>query len=88
MSVPRIAGKLSRWTRALVGSTGSTDNAILRANGTSGTTVQGGGAILDDDGNILTPTAPMFSAFNNAVQTDVTATAARFGLTFKGALAG
>lgn len=34
------------------GSTGSTDNAIIRANGTGGATVQSSDATIDDSGNI------------------------------------
>lgn len=34
------------------GSTGSTDNALLRADGTGGSTVQGSLALLDDDGKL------------------------------------
>jgi len=35
--------------------TGSTDNAIIRADGTGGTTVQGSSAVVDDNGAIYTP---------------------------------
>lgn len=39
----------------LGGSTGATDNAVLRANGTGGVTVQSSLAIIDDTGNIIMP---------------------------------
>ncbi len=35
------------------GSTGSTDNAILRANGTGGATIQSSSALVDDNGSAL-----------------------------------
>lgn len=38
---------------ALAGATGSTDNAILRANGTGGSTVQASLPTIDDSGNIV-----------------------------------
>ena len=34
------------------GSTGSTDNAILRADGTGGSTLQSSGVTIDDSGNM------------------------------------
>lgn len=37
---------------ATQGSTGSTDNALLRADGTGGATVQGSAATIDDNGNL------------------------------------
>lgn len=37
------------------GSTGATDNAILRADGTGGATVQSSGVTIDDSNNISTP---------------------------------
>lgn len=38
------------------GSTGSTDNAILRADGTGGVTIQSSGVVIDDTGNLNLPT--------------------------------
>lgn len=43
-------------TGSVGGSTGSTDNAILRANGTGGATIQSTGVIIDDSNNLLLPT--------------------------------
>jgi len=43
------------------GSTGSTDNAILRADGTGGSTLQSSGATIDDTGNL---TAAKLSVVN------------------------
>jgi hypothetical protein len=40
------------WNAKIGGSTGSTDNAIVRANGTGGGTVQGGDAVLSDTGEL------------------------------------
>jgi hypothetical protein len=37
------------------GSTGSTDNAVLRADGTGGATLQNTGVTIDDSNNVLTP---------------------------------
>jgi hypothetical protein len=39
---------------SLSGSTGSTDNALLRADGTGGATVQSSAATIDDSGNVST----------------------------------
>lgn len=39
-------------TGSLVGSTGSTDNRVLRSDGTGGVTVQASGVTIDDSGNI------------------------------------
>lgn len=39
-------------TGGIVGSTGSDDNRLLRANGTGGRTVQASGITVDDDGDI------------------------------------
>lgn len=47
------AGTLSSTaTGTIGGSTGATDNAILRADGTGGSTLQSSGATIDDSGNI------------------------------------
>ena len=58
------------------GSTGATDNRIIRADGTGGSTVQSSGASIDDSGNI---TATNLSGTNTGDQTitltgDVTGT--------------
>jgi hypothetical protein len=49
---------------AIGGSTGSTDNAILRANGTGGATAQGSSATVDDSGNIQANGASFTSTIN------------------------
>jgi len=36
----------------IIGSTGSTDNALIRANGTGGSTIQSSGIIVDDSNNV------------------------------------
>lgn len=46
------AGTLTIANTGLGGSTGSTDNRILRADGTSGATVQNSAVTIDDSGNI------------------------------------
>jgi len=46
------AGTLTIATDALRGSTGSTDNRILRSDGTGGATVQNSAVTIDDNGNI------------------------------------
>jgi hypothetical protein len=53
----------------IAGSTGSTDNAILRADGTGGKTSQSSGVTIDDNNNIVLPT---------------TAAAATTGIVYKG----
>lgn len=40
------------WASAVQGALGSTDNALLRADGTGGLTAQGSGATLDDQANL------------------------------------
>lgn len=40
------------WNAKIGGTTGSTDNAVLRADGTGGATAQGSGAFIDDSGRI------------------------------------
>lgn len=50
-----LSGGLPVWSAAaggIGGSTGSTDNALLRADGTGGATVQSSGVILSDTANI------------------------------------
>lgn len=42
-------------TTGFTGTTGSTDNAILRANGTGGSTIQGSLATIADDGTLDAP---------------------------------
>lgn len=44
---------------------GSTDNAVLRADGTGGATAQGSGLLIDDSGN-LTPTSASGSSLGTA----------------------
>ena len=46
------AGTLTIANTGLSGSTGSTDNRILRADGTGGSTVQNSAVTIDDSGNI------------------------------------
>ena len=62
-------------TGTIGGSTGSIDNAILRANGTGGSTIQGqtsGGPILNDDGSVVNTVQPAFLAYNSAPDANVT----------------
>ncbi len=47
-----FSGGLLTATATLAGSTGATDNSILRADGTGGATVQNSGATIADDGTI------------------------------------
>lgn len=50
---------LQHGDRYITGSTGATDNALIRADGTGGTTVQASSAVVDDDGILtLTPASP------------------------------
>lgn len=57
-------------TGTIDGSTGSTDNAIIRADGTGGLTIQSSGVTIDDNNNVTTPEtlgseiAPAISAAN------------------------
>jgi hypothetical protein len=44
-----------------IGSTGSTDNAILRANGTGGETIQGSPVTIDDAGTIDLPAGQTYN---------------------------
>lgn len=53
------------------GSTGATDNRILRADGTGGSTLQSSAASVDDSGNItagISCSDPQMNATNNALQ--------------------
>lgn len=47
------------------GTTGSTDNAILRADGTGGATAQASSALIDDSGSVNIPTGQQYKV-NNA----------------------
>lgn len=49
------------------GSTGSTDNAIIRADGTGGATVQSSGAAVDDDGIVASPGINLGGDVGNSV---------------------
>lgn len=72
--VTRVA-RPSVGTGTISGSTGSIDNAILRANGTGGSTIQGqtsGGPILNDDGSVVNAKQPAFLAYNSASDLNVT----------------
>lgn len=53
------------------GSTGATDNAILRADGTGGGTMQSSGITITDAGELLMPTMPLVLAYNSATDTNV-----------------
>ena len=55
-----------------LGPSSSTDNAIVRFDGTDGKQTQNSGIIIDDDGNLLMPTMPAFLAYNSATETDAT----------------
>ena len=46
---------IRRLYRSLIGSLGSTDNALLRADGTAGNAAQGSAVTVDDDGNMAVP---------------------------------
>lgn len=50
------------------GSTGATDNAILRADGTGGDTVQSSLVTIDDTGKLFAPTLRTVSFFDNIDQ--------------------
>lgn len=66
-----VASGLPAWqdpTGSLGGSTGATDNAVLRADGTGGSTLQSSGVIIDDNDNV--------TADNFIANTSSTATAA------------
>lgn len=66
--VTKIASN-SYGTGTIGGSTGTTDNAIVRANGTGGSTLQGqtsGGPVLNDDGSVVNTAQPCFCAYNSA----------------------
>ena len=54
-------------TGTLDGSTGSTDNAILRANGTGGVTLQNSLVTIDDSGSINIPTGQSYKINNTAL---------------------
>lgn len=43
------------------GSTGATDNAIIRADGTGGATVQNSAATIDDSGTVNIPTGQTYN---------------------------
>lgn len=61
----------------LGGSTGSTDNAVLRADGTGGSTVQASGVTIDDSNNI-TSTGAFRSTYIFPFQADGTNDASSF----------
>jgi hypothetical protein len=50
-----LTSSVSAGSGPIGGTTGGTDNAILRADGTGGSTVQGSAATMDDTGNISAP---------------------------------
>jgi hypothetical protein len=55
-----VAGRVTTLEGAgggIGGSTGSTDNAVLRADGTGGSTVQASGVVIDDSDNLTLPDA-------------------------------
>lgn len=54
-------------TGTLGGSTGSTDNAILRANGEGGVTLQNSLVTIDDDGSINIPSGQSYKINNTAL---------------------
>lgn len=67
------------------GSTGSTDNSILRADGTGGVTLQSSGLIIDDNGDItwlssLSGASRTFTAEGSASNIDLTFTAKGTGI--------
>lgn len=58
----------SSGSTGIGGSTGSTDNAILRANGTGGSTVQSSLATINDSGDIAANKLVLSGTANNMLQ--------------------
>lgn len=56
----------------LSGSTGSTDNALLRADGTGGTTVQASGVVVDDSDNVSGVTNLALDSIQFSAATELT----------------
>lgn len=54
------------WKALVGGSTGSTDNAVLRADGTSGTNMQSSGVTIDDSDNIVIPGTALVNGTTSA----------------------
>lgn len=48
------------------GTAGTTDNALVRGDGTSGKAIQGSSAVLDDSGNLTLPDAATFQIGDTA----------------------
>lgn len=71
-------------TGTIGGTTGSTDNAVLRADGTGGATIQSSAATIDDSGTVNIPTGQTYN-INNAPHTH--AYVERSGATTDGHLA-
>jgi|DEB0MinimDraft_10_1074344.scaffolds.fasta_scaffold50285_3 hypothetical protein len=63
------------------GSTGATDNAVLRADGTGGSTLQSSGVTIDDGGSITSGQHVYWGSSANYAQNN---TGTGFGLTFGG----
>ena len=64
----------------LRGPTSSTDNAIVRFDGTTGKRVQNSGVVINDDDAMTNASQPCFLAFNSATDTNVTGTGTIFTL--------
>ena len=57
----------------ITGTTGSTDNALLRADGTGGATFQGSPVVVDDSGSVNIPAGQKYKINNTALAyTDIT----------------
>jgi len=54
------------------GPTSSTDNAVVRFNGTTGKRVQNSGVVIDDSDRMTNSSQPCFLAFNSATDNDQT----------------
>lgn len=57
LAYQRASGAALAGSGGIGGSTGATDNAVLRANGTGGSTAQASGVLIDDSDNIIGVTA-------------------------------
>ncbi len=54
-------------TGTIIGSTGSADNAVIRANGTGGVTIQSTGILIDDNNCFVLPNGTLAAAVANKV---------------------
>jgi hypothetical protein len=63
-ALANLQAQIDGVTTGLGGSTGATDNAILRANGTGGATAQSSGATIDDSGFLAVTTTGVYTSPN------------------------